>query len=96
MFFLQSGYVKSIISQYIGLKPETCKIIFDGVEKEDDENLQVAGVMNNSEVLLKVMEWDQNIPEEVQETSVISKGEDAVAEVRTEVDKLAQKVDLLL
>ncbi|KAL8509226.1 hypothetical protein ACS0TY_016422 [Phlomoides rotata] len=86
------GYIKSIISQYLGFKPETCKIIFGGVEKEDDEDLRVAGVMNNSEMLLEVMELEQKIPEEVQETNVLSKGEDAVADVRKEVDKLANKV----
>ncbi|PIN11289.1 hypothetical protein CDL12_16111 [Handroanthus impetiginosus] len=88
------GYLKSIISQKIGLKPEMHKLFFRGEEKQDAENLQTAGVMNNSEVLLmEDMTREQKIPEE--ETNVISKGDEAVAEVRKEVDKLTQQVSVL-
>ncbi|KAL0333176.1 UNVERIFIED_CONTAM: BAG family molecular chaperone regulator 4 [Sesamum angustifolium] len=62
------GYLKSVIAQKLGLKPEMYKLFF-----------RVHG------------KW-QKAPEEVQETCVISKGSEAVAEVRKEVDKLEQQV----
>lgn len=37
----------------------------------------------------------QQVPEEVPETPAASKGEDAVAKVRKEVDKLEQQVNLI-
>ncbi|KAL0316422.1 UNVERIFIED_CONTAM: BAG family molecular chaperone regulator 4 [Sesamum radiatum] len=87
------GYLKSVIAQKLGLKPEMYKLFFRGKEKEDDEDLQTAGVKNNSEVSLNEYTVSgQKAPEEVQETCVISKGSEAVAEVRKEVDKLEQQV----
>lgn len=90
------GYLKSIISQSLGLKPETCKLFFGGIEKQEDESLQAAGLKNNSEVLLvEDVASGQQVPEEVPESPAASKGEDAVAEVRKEVDKLEQQVSAL-
>ncbi|KAH6824743.1 hypothetical protein C2S53_010818 [Perilla frutescens var. hirtella] len=90
------GYLKSVISQGLGLKPEACKLFFGGIEKQDDESLQTAGLKNNSEVLLvEVTSCGQQVPEEVQENPPVSKGEDAVAEVRKEVDKLEPQVSAL-
>ncbi|KAI3447808.1 hypothetical protein Pfo_004473 [Paulownia fortunei] len=90
------GYLKSVISQKIGLKPEMNKLFFRGKETEDDEDLQTAGVKDNSEVvLMEDKACEQKSPEVLQETCVISKGDAAVAEVRKEVDKLAQQVSAL-
>lgn len=89
-----SGYLKSVISQSLGLKPETCKLFFGGIEKQDEESLQLAGLKDNSEVLLVESVCEQ-VPEEVQETPVASKGEGAVAEARKDVDKLEQQVYLI-
>ncbi|GFP92767.1 bag family molecular chaperone regulator 4 [Phtheirospermum japonicum] len=87
------GDLKSIIVQKIGLSPDTHKLLFRGKEKEDDEDLQTAGVKDNSKLLLmEDTTIGQNNPEKVMETSVISRGSEAVAQVREEVDKLADKV----
>ncbi|KAL6528591.1 hypothetical protein OROMI_029236 [Orobanche minor] len=90
---MDTGYLKSFICQKIGLGPERHKLFFTCKEKEDDEDLQAAGLTDNSEVLLmEAKACQQESPEEMHETSVISKGEEAVAQVRNEVDKLARQV----
>ncbi|XP_011095053.1 BAG family molecular chaperone regulator 4 [Sesamum indicum] len=87
------GDLKSVIVQKIGLKPEMHKLLFRGKEKEDDEDLQRAGVKDNSKVLLmENTTCRENNAEEVKQTSVISRGGAAVAEIREEVDKLSQQV----
>lgn len=92
---MDAGDLKSVIVQKIGgLEPEKLKLLFRGKEKEDDENLQIAGVKDNSKVLLvEDMTSSPKIPEEVKETSVVSRGGEAVAEVRGEVDKLSDQVE---
>ncbi|KAK6120237.1 hypothetical protein DH2020_045928 [Rehmannia glutinosa] len=88
------GDLKSIIVQKMGLNPETHKLLFRGKEKEDDENLQTAGVKDNSKVLLmEDTTCRQEKAEEVRETTVISRGGPAVAEVREEVSALQAVVD---
>ncbi|KAK6152534.1 hypothetical protein DH2020_015169 [Rehmannia glutinosa] len=90
------GYLKYFISQKIGLRPEMHKLFFRGTEKEDNEDLQTAGVKDNSEVLLMEDKASEQVsPDEVEETCVVSKGEEVVAEIRKEVDKLAQQVSAL-
>ncbi|CAA0827483.1 BAG family molecular chaperone regulator 4 [Striga hermonthica] len=85
------GYLKSFICQQIGLRPEKHKLLFRGSEKEDDEDLQTAGLTDYCEVLLMEAEaFEQASHEEVE-----SKGKEAVSEVRKEVDKLAQQVSSL-
>lgn len=91
---MDTGEVKSVISQIIGLEPKVQKLLFRGKEKEDHEYLHLAGVKDNSKVLVmeeKTVE-DKN-PEEVKVTTEISRGAEAVAEVRKEVDKLSEQVD---
>ncbi|XP_073152193.1 uncharacterized protein [Henckelia pumila] len=90
------GHLKSVAVQKMGLKSELLKLLFRGIEKADDDNLQTAGVKNNSKVsLVDDLSSGQKIPEEVKETSAISTGVAAVAEVREEVDKLLEKVSAL-
>ncbi|KAL1545465.1 BAG family molecular chaperone regulator 4-like isoform X2 [Salvia divinorum] len=89
------GDLKSVIAQDIGLEPETLKLLFRGKEKEDGDHLHEAGVKDSSKVL--VVEDTipvQKSPEKV-ETVVVSRGDGAVAEVREEVDKLADQVAAL-
>ncbi|KAG8374441.1 hypothetical protein BUALT_Bualt11G0132200 [Buddleja alternifolia] len=87
------GYLKSVIAQKIGLEPETHKHLFRDEEKEDDENLQTLDVNDNSELLLvEDATRGEKIPEEIHETFVISKGQEDVAQIRQEVDKLEQQV----
>ncbi|KAK4418920.1 BAG family molecular chaperone regulator 4 [Sesamum alatum] len=90
------GDMKSAIVQKIGLKPEMHKLLFRGKEKEDDEDLQTAGVKDNSKVLLmENTTCRENSAEEVKQTSVISRGGAAVAAIREEVDKLSEQVSAL-
>lgn len=92
---MDAGDLKSVILKKIGLKPETYKLLFRGKEKEDDEDLQTAGVKDNSKVLfMEDMTCRQKSPEDVKETSVISRGGAAVAEVREEIDKLSDQVNI--
>lgn len=96
IFLLDSGYLKSVIAQAIGLKPEKLKLIFRGIEREDHEDILSAGIMDNSEVLVtEDTTCKQNYPEQVPQICVPSKGETTVAEVRKEVDKLEQQVYLI-
>lgn len=47
-----AGELKSLLSQKTGLEPEGQKLLFRGKEKEDEEHLEVAGVKDNSRVML--------------------------------------------
>ncbi|PHT36530.1 hypothetical protein CQW23_24230 [Capsicum baccatum] len=87
------GEVKSILSSIIGLEPKVQKLLFRGKEKEDHEYLHLAGVKDNSKMLVMEEETvEDRIPEEVKVTTEISRGAEAVAVVRTEVDKLSEQV----
>ena len=46
------GELKSLLSQKTGLEPEGQKLLFRGKEKEDEEHLEVAGVKDNSRVMI--------------------------------------------
>ncbi|XP_059296478.1 BAG family molecular chaperone regulator 4-like [Lycium ferocissimum] len=87
------GEVKSILSSILGVEPKMQKLLFRGKEKEDHEYLHLAGVKDNSKVLVIEEETvEEKIPEEVRVTTEISRGAEAVAEVRKEVDKLSEQV----
>ncbi|KAM3340406.1 formin-2 [Capsicum galapagoense] len=87
------GEVKSILSSIIDLEPKVQKLLFRGKEKEDHEYLHLAGVKDNSKMLVMEEETvEDRIPEEVKVTTEISRGAEAVAVVRTEVDKLSEQV----
>ncbi|KAG6433746.1 hypothetical protein SASPL_105362 [Salvia splendens] len=89
------GDLKSVIAQEVGLEPETLKLLFRGKEKEDDDRLHEAGVKDGSKVLaVEATISVQKSPEKV-EPVVVSRGDAAVAEVREEVDKLADQVAAL-
>lgn len=90
---MDTGEVKSVISQIIGLEPKVQKLLFRGKEKEDHEYLHLAGVKDNSKVLVMEKTVEDKNPEEVKVTTEISRGAEAVAEVRKEVDKLSEQVD---
>ncbi|XP_051130198.1 BAG family molecular chaperone regulator 4-like [Andrographis paniculata] len=90
------GDLKAVIAQKIGLKPKTHKLLFRGKEKEDGDDLQMAGVKDNSKVLIvEDTTCKQENAEEVKETSTVSRGGEAVAEVREEVDLLSEQVSAL-
>ncbi|CAN4109729.1 unnamed protein product [Withania somnifera] len=90
------GEVKGTLSSIIGLEPKMQKLLFRGKEKEDNEYLHLAGVKENSKLLVMEEETvEEKIPEEVRVTTEISRGAEAVAEVRTEVDKLSEQVSAI-
>ncbi|KAH7514667.1 hypothetical protein FEM48_Zijuj11G0114100 [Ziziphus jujuba var. spinosa] len=90
------GDIKKFISQKTGLEPNEQRLLFRGKEKEDDEHLHMAGVKDNSKILL--MEDPATRPrkvEEVKKSNEISKASEAIAGIRSEVDKLSEKVSAL-
>ncbi|CAI9779202.1 unnamed protein product [Fraxinus pennsylvanica] len=90
------GDLKLMVTQNICLDPETHKLLFRGKEKEDSEHLQSAGVKDMSKILL-VEDTTCKVerPVEVTQTSVVSRGGAAVAEIRKEVDELSEQVSAL-
>ncbi|KAL2509843.1 BAG family molecular chaperone regulator 4 [Forsythia ovata] len=90
------GDLKLMVTQNIGLDPEMHKLLFRGKEKEDNEHLQLAGVKDMSKVLLvEDKTCTKERPVEVAQTSVVSRGGAAVAEIRKEVDNLSEQVAAL-
>lgn len=91
------GDIKKFISQKTGLKPNEQRLLFRGKEKEDEEHLHTAGVKDNSKILL--MEEPANKArkvEEVKKSNEMSKASEAIAGIRSEVDKLSEKVIIQL
>ncbi|CAK9150415.1 unnamed protein product [Ilex paraguariensis] len=90
------GDLKRAISQETGLEPEEQKLLFRGMEKEDQEYLHLAGLKDNSKVLLMEDSVSkERKPEVVKARSELSRGDAAVAEVRSEVDKLSEQISAL-
>lgn len=88
-----SGDIKKVISQKTGLEPNEQRLLFRGKEKEDEEHLHMAGVKDNSKVLLmEEPATKEKKVEEVKKSSERSKASEAIAGVRLEVDKLSEKV----
>lgn len=98
------GDLKKVIAEKIGLEPNVQRLFFRGIEKEDQVHLEMAGLKNNSKLLLKEnsasnvkaeeVSARNDKMEEVKETQ-ISKGSELVAEVKEDVDKLAQQLGAL-
>jgi len=90
-----AGDVKKLLANKTGLQPEEQQLFFGGKEKENEENLYVEGVMNKSKLLLlensASEEWKL---EEIRKHNDMLKAFEAVAEVRAEVDELAERVSL--
>lgn len=95
VILVDAGALKSVIAQKPGLRPEIHKLLFRGKEKEDDDDLQAVGIKDHSKVLIvEDVTSKQKAPEEVKEAPVISRGGVAVAQVREEVDMLAEQVHI--
>ncbi|TYK10926.1 BAG family molecular chaperone regulator 4 [Cucumis melo var. makuwa] len=97
------GDMKKHLVAITGLQLEEQRLLFRGKEKDDDEHLHTAGVKNLSKILLlenktnkqrKVVE-DVKVVEEVERSGELSKASAAIADVRSEVDKLADRVAAL-
>ncbi|KAL1808125.1 hypothetical protein DCAR_0727525 [Daucus carota subsp. sativus] len=95
------GDLKGVIAEKIGLEPDVQRLFFRGIEKDDQIHLEMAGLKNNSKLLLKEniakveeVSTSNDKTEEVKETQV-SKGSELVAEVKADVDKLAEQLRAL-
>ena len=87
------GDVKKVLLHKTGLEPNEQRLLFRGKEKDDDEHLHMAGVKDNSKLLLLEDPASQERKlEKMKNSSEMSKACEAVAEVREEVDKLAERV----
>jgi len=90
-----AGDVKKLLANKTGLLPEEQQLFFGGKEKDNEENLYIEGVMDNSKLLLlenaASKEWKL---EEIRKHNDMLKAFEAVAEVKAEVDELAERVSL--
>ncbi|KAG1338040.1 BAG family molecular chaperone regulator 4 [Cocos nucifera] len=90
------GELKKVLAQETGLEPQEQRLLFRGKEKENDECLHMVGIKDMSKVLLledpASKEWKL---EQMKRDQGISKACEAVARVKAEVDKLAEKVSPL-
>lgn len=90
------GELKKLLASKTGLEPEDQKLFFRGREKDDGEALSMAGLKDLSKLLLleRPASKERKMEEERKKAEVL-KACEAVTEVRTEVDKLSQKVSSL-
>ena len=78
-----------------GLEPEDQRLFFRGKEKHDEDHLHMEGVKAKSKILLLEDRASQERKlEEVKKTKEMLKASEAVAGVRSEVDKLSERVSL--
>ncbi|KAH9603298.1 hypothetical protein KSS87_014759 [Heliosperma pusillum] len=90
------GDLKKLLAQETGLDPEDQRLFFRGREKDDTETLTMAGLKDNSKLLLMERPASQERKmEEAKKNDELSKAYEAIAQVRTEVDKLSKKVSSL-
>ncbi|PON94320.1 Molecular chaperone regulator [Trema orientale] len=90
------GDLKKVLLHKTGLEPNEQRLLFRGKEKDDEEHLHMAGVKDNSKILLlEDPASKERKHEEMAKSSEMSKASQAVAEVRAEVDKLSERVAAL-
>ncbi|KAJ4978418.1 hypothetical protein NE237_009198 [Protea cynaroides] len=90
------GDLKKVLTHQTGLVPKEQRLLFRGKEKEDDECLHMVGVKDMSKViLLEDPASREKKLEEMNRNQEISKACEAVGKVRTEVNKLSEKVAAL-
>lgn len=91
------GDLKRVLAQETGLEPKEQRLLFRGKEKEDGECLDMAGVKDMSKVvLLEDPASKEKKLEEMKKNQCILKAYEAVAKIRAEVDKISEKVRLLV
>ncbi|XP_027368447.1 BAG family molecular chaperone regulator 4-like [Abrus precatorius] len=87
------GHLKVVLTSETGLEPKEQRLLFRGKEKEDEECLHMEGLKDMSKViLLEDPASKERKLEEMQKSEDILKACEAVSSVRTEVDKLYEKV----
>ncbi|XP_024019000.1 BAG family molecular chaperone regulator 4 [Morus notabilis] len=90
------GDIKKALLYKTGLAPNEQRLLFRGKEKEDEEHLHMAGVKDNSKLLLLEDPASQERKlEELNNSCEMSNACEAVAEVRAEVANLAERVAAL-
>ncbi|KAK7395081.1 hypothetical protein VNO78_15623 [Psophocarpus tetragonolobus] len=88
--------VKKLLAHKTGLQPEDQRLFFGGKEKDNEEHLHVEGVKDKSKLLLlDDAANEERKLEEIRKHNEMLKASEAVAEVRAEVDKLAERVSVL-
>ncbi|KAI7996574.1 BAG family molecular chaperone regulator 4 [Camellia lanceoleosa] len=86
------GDLKRCIAQQTRLEPNQQRLLFRGKEKDDREHLHMAGVKDNAKVLLIQEPTRKERKHEEAKSIEMSSACPAVAEVKPEVDKLAEEV----
>ncbi|KAJ1437601.1 Ubiquitin-like domain superfamily [Sesbania bispinosa] len=87
------GQLKRVLTSETGLEPKEQRLLFRGKEKEDEECLHMVGVKDMSKViLLEDPASKERKLKEMQKSEDVLKACEEVSNVRTEVDKLYQKV----
>lgn len=87
--------MKKVLAQQSGLDPANQKLLFRGKEKEDSERLHTSGIKDMARlVLLEAPRSQEEKPQEEKMTPEVARACEAIARVRAEVDKLADKVYL--
>jgi hypothetical protein len=94
---LMTGDIKNALVQKTRLEPKDQRLLFRGKEKEDEEHLHMVGVKDRSKILLleNPVSKERKL-EEIRKNNEMTKAFEAVAGVRAEVDKLAERVNLYL
>lgn len=86
------GDLKRCIAQQTSLEPNQQRLLFRGKEKEDREHLHMAGVKDNAKVLLIQEPTRKERKHEEAKSIEMSSACPVIAEVKPEVDKLAEEV----
>lgn len=87
------GHLKRVLASETGLEPKEQRLIFKGKEKDDEECLHMVGVKDMSKViLLEDPASKERKLQEMKRREDISKACETLSSVRTEVDRLYQKV----
>lgn len=87
------GHLKRVLTSETGLEPKEQRLLFTGKEKEDEECLHMVGVKDMSKViLLEDPASKEKKLEEMQRSEGILEACEAISSVKTEVDKLQQKM----
>ncbi|XP_030537334.1 BAG family molecular chaperone regulator 4 [Rhodamnia argentea] len=87
------GEMKQIVAKRIGLDPAVQRLLFRGKEQEDEERLHLAGIKDNSKVVvLEDLASKEKKLEQSQASEEVSKASEAVAGITAEVDELSKRV----
>ncbi|KAE9606023.1 putative molecular chaperone regulator BAG-1 [Lupinus albus] len=88
------GHVKSVLTSETGLEPKEQRLLFKGKEKEDEECLHMVGVKHMSKIVLfeDPSSKERKLEEMQRSEEYILKACEAISVIKSEVDKLYQKV----